>query len=61
MMILITSDTPLVCDEMKDNDVSATAECEYPSPLQVTPQFRSLAEAIPSPKFSESVSKNCFM
>ncbi|KAK4720411.1 hypothetical protein R3W88_010644 [Solanum pinnatisectum] len=47
-------DTPLVCDEMKDNDVSATAECEYPSPLQVTPQFRSLAEAIPSPKFSES-------
>ncbi|XP_015162729.1 transcription factor RAX2-like [Solanum tuberosum] len=54
MMILITSDTPLVCDEMKDNDVSATAECEYPSPLQVTPQFRSLAEAIPSPKFSES-------
>uniref|UniRef100_M1CJI2 Myb-like DNA-binding protein n=1 Tax=Solanum tuberosum TaxID=4113 RepID=M1CJI2_SOLTU len=47
-------DTPPVCDEMKDNDVSATAECEYPSPLQVTPQFRSLAEAIPSPKFSES-------
>nr|XP_025886221.1 transcription factor MYB124-like [Solanum lycopersicum] len=47
-------DTRSVCDEMKHNDVSATDGCEYPSPLQVTPQFRSLAEAIPSPKFSES-------
>ncbi|MCD7466504.1 hypothetical protein HAX54_003271 [Datura stramonium] len=54
------ADTTSVRDEMKTNHGSATAEREYPkgdfsSPLQVTPQFRSLAAAIPSPKFSESV------
>ncbi|XP_031122075.1 transcription factor MYB124-like [Ipomoea triloba] len=44
------------CD--KDNPINETI-CEYSneeccSPLQVTPMFRSLAAAIPSPKFSES-------
>ncbi|KAK4371040.1 hypothetical protein RND71_010515 [Anisodus tanguticus] len=53
------ADTPTVCDEMRANHGPETTECEYPkadfsSPLQVTPQFRSLAAAIPSPKFSES-------
>lgn len=61
MMTLITADTPPVCDDMRDNHGSETTECEYPSPLQVTPQFRSLAAAIPSPKFSESVSNHYFI
>ncbi|XP_059309709.1 transcription factor MYB124-like isoform X2 [Lycium ferocissimum] len=52
-------DTLPVCDETRVNHGLATVECEYPegdfsSPLQVTPPFRSLAAAIPSPKFSES-------
>lgn len=36
--------------------LSAPSPTEFGSPLQVTPVFRSLAEGIPSPKFSESVS-----
>ncbi|XP_019149875.1 PREDICTED: uncharacterized protein LOC109146681 [Ipomoea nil] len=48
--------TSQACDKV--NPVNETI-CEYSneeccSPLQVTPMFRSLAAAIPSPKFSES-------
>lgn len=44
-------------DNIKDNN-EATCEyskLEFGSPVHVTPLFRALAAAIPSPKFSESV------
>ncbi|XP_022868562.1 transcription factor MYB124-like isoform X2 [Olea europaea var. sylvestris] len=46
----------LSTDEMKVNNgvVGEYSNIEFSSPLQVTPLFRSLAAAIPSPKFSES-------
>ncbi|XP_022877469.1 transcription factor MYB88-like [Olea europaea var. sylvestris] len=44
------------CDEMKADDRVANeySNTKFSSPVQVTPLFRSLAAAIPSPKFSES-------
>ncbi|CAI9768014.1 unnamed protein product [Fraxinus pennsylvanica] len=46
----------LACDEIKaDNGVvNEYSNIKFSSPVQVTPLFRSLAAAIPSPKFSES-------
>ncbi|KAL2546857.1 myb domain protein 88 [Forsythia ovata] len=46
----------LSTDEIKPNNgvVREYSNTEFSSPLQVTPLFRSLAAAIPSPKFSES-------
>nr|GMC88145.1 transcriptional activator Myb [Ipomoea batatas]GME03993.1 transcriptional activator Myb [Ipomoea batatas] len=51
-----TEDILPTCDKVSANDEAA---CEYSaeecsSPLHVTPLFRTLAAAIPSPKFSES-------
>ncbi|XP_019150676.1 PREDICTED: transcription factor MYB34-like isoform X2 [Ipomoea nil] len=40
------------CDKVGANEEAAAEECS--SPLHVTPLFRTLAAAIPSPKFSES-------
>ncbi|KAK6116462.1 hypothetical protein DH2020_049755 [Rehmannia glutinosa] len=47
----------LTCDDMKaDNGALCEyTNAEFSSPLHVTPFFRTLAAAIPSPKFSESV------
>lgn len=44
------------CVDMPENKLlsCATADQEFSSPVQVTPLFRSLASAIPSPQFSES-------
>ncbi|KAK7386956.1 hypothetical protein VNO78_27366 [Psophocarpus tetragonolobus] len=44
------------CEEQikKDGIVSTSSRLEFSSPLQVTPQFKSLAAGIPSPQFSES-------
>ncbi|KAK6133682.1 hypothetical protein DH2020_032592 [Rehmannia glutinosa] len=46
----------LTCDDMKaDNGALCEyTNTEFSSPLHVTPFFRTLAAAIPSPKFSES-------
>lgn len=48
----------MACGESENNGgaVSPLLGTDFSSPLQVTPIFRSLAAAIPSPKFSESVS-----
>ncbi|KAL9270706.1 Transcription factor MYB124-like protein [Drosera capensis] len=49
--ILVTS------DNMAENGTAAALSAtEFDSPSHVTPLFRSLAETIPSPQFSESVS-----
>lgn len=44
------------CPEPRSNDevLASPLPTEFNSPLLVTPLFRSLAEGIPSPKFSES-------
>ncbi|KAF7112315.1 hypothetical protein RHSIM_RhsimUnG0242100 [Rhododendron simsii] len=44
------------CDDVNDHDgmIAAFSNTEFGSPLQVTPIFRSLSTAVPSPKFSES-------
>ncbi|KAL2454854.1 myb domain protein [Abeliophyllum distichum] len=49
-------DNLLTCDEIKTDNgvVNEYSITEFSSPVQVTPFFRSLAAAIPSPKFSES-------
>ncbi|KAK4423759.1 Transcription factor [Sesamum alatum] len=46
----------LTCNDVKaENEaVCAYSNTEFSSPLHVTPLFRALAAAIPSPKFSES-------
>ncbi|KAI3452820.1 hypothetical protein Pfo_009483 [Paulownia fortunei] len=46
----------LTCDDMKADNGAACeySNTEFSSPLHVTPLFRALAAAIPSPKFSES-------
>lgn len=46
----------MACGESENNGgaVSPLLGTDFSSPLQVTPIFRSLAAAIPSPKFSES-------
>lgn len=46
------------CDIPKnpDENVPISGEETFSSPIQVTPLFRSLADGIPSPQFSESVS-----
>lgn len=43
-------------DDIKANDVAACSysNAEFNSPIQETPLFKSIAAAIPSPKFSES-------
>jgi hypothetical protein len=41
-----------------EEQINASSRMER-SPIQVTPIFRSLAEGIPSPEFSESVSYPC--
>ncbi|CAA2971760.1 myb-related A isoform X1 [Olea europaea subsp. europaea] len=53
----------LSTDEVKATDgvVGEYLNTEFSSPLQVTPLFRSLAAAIPSPKFSESVRNPSFI
>uniref|UniRef100_A0A2P2JZC8 MYB family protein n=1 Tax=Rhizophora mucronata TaxID=61149 RepID=A0A2P2JZC8_RHIMU len=45
---------PSCNEETNDIVVAASSSTEFSSPLHVTPMFRSLAAAIPSPKFSES-------
>lgn len=59
----IAENNLLSTDEVKANDgvVGEYLNTEFSSPLQVTPLFRSLAAAIPSPKFSESVRNLSFM
>ncbi|XP_010458931.1 PREDICTED: transcription factor MYB36-like [Camelina sativa] len=44
------------CDVPKnpDEDLPISGEEKFSSPIQVTPLFRSLADGIPSPQFSES-------
>lgn len=47
------------CDVLKnpeENMPTSGEEENFSSPIQVTPLFRSLADGIPSPQFSESVS-----
>ncbi|KAI3467376.1 hypothetical protein Pfo_024039 [Paulownia fortunei] len=46
----------LTCNDIKDNNEAACeySNTEFGSPVHVTPLFRALAAAIPSPKFSES-------
>lgn len=46
------------CDVPKnpDENLPISGEEKFSSPIQVTPLFRSLADGIPSPQFSESVS-----
>ncbi|KAJ0256979.1 Transcription factor MYB124 [Hirschfeldia incana] len=47
------------CDVLKNPDENmpiSGGEENFSSPIQVTPLFRSLADGIPSPQFSESVS-----
>lgn len=58
LRICFSADILQTCDKVSADDEAA---CEYSaeecsSPLHVTPLFRTLAAAIPSPKFSESVS-----
>ena len=43
-------------DDICDGRKYPLPNSEFNSPLQVTPLFRSMAEGIPSPQFSESVS-----
>lgn len=56
----IAADMLPSCDDVNDHDgmIAAFSNTEFGSPLQVTPIFRSLSTAVPSPspKFSESVS-----
>jgi myb proto-oncogene protein len=51
-----TQDMLPSCDDVNDHDgiMVAFSNTEFGSPLQVTPIFRSLSSAVPSPKFSES-------
>lgn len=43
------------CDEAKESEImSALLNTEFTSPIQATPMFKTFAEAIPSPIFSES-------
>ncbi|KAL3654212.1 Transcription factor [Castilleja foliolosa] len=46
----------LKCNDIKDNEeaVCEYSNTEFASPVHVTPLFRAVAAAIPSPKFSES-------
>ncbi|KAL3631134.1 hypothetical protein CASFOL_024118 [Castilleja foliolosa] len=46
----------LTCSDVKDNEeaVCEHSGTEFASPVHVTPLFRAVAAAIPSPKFSES-------
>lgn len=45
------------CGEPKESEVMSTLlDTEFTSPIQATPMFKTFAEAIPSPIFSESVS-----
>ncbi|KAL5100313.1 hypothetical protein RYX36_004640 [Vicia faba] len=55
---MVDQDIFTSCEEQINNDgigiVSSLSTAEFSSPLQVTPMFRSLTAAIPSPQFSES-------
>jgi hypothetical protein len=54
--IYIYFETDMMPHGEEQINASSRMEC---SPIQVTPIFRSLAEGIPSPEFSESVSYPC--
>lgn len=46
----------LLIPKNPDENMPISGEEKFSSPIQVTPLFRSLADGIPSPQFSESVS-----
>ncbi|KAI3502472.1 hypothetical protein L1887_30555 [Cichorium endivia] len=46
--------TKMAQDDLCDGQVCPLPNSEFNSPVQVTPLFRSMAEGIPSPQFSES-------
>jgi len=46
----------LLVPKNPDENMPISGEEKFSSPIQVTPLFRSLADGIPSPQFSESVS-----
>ncbi|GER49534.1 myb domain protein 88 [Striga asiatica] len=51
-----TNAVNILCDgiETKNDEVREYSDTEFRSPVHVTPLFRAVAAAIPSPKFSES-------
>lgn len=55
---LVGEELVSACDNSKNpvDNLPISGEEKFRSPIQVTPLFRSLADGIPSPQFSESVS-----